>query len=94
MIFPQHIPLPQMNTFSLTETDQLQYDTPRRDYLQANPLPMNLARPDIDMLMQDIDISNFSLAHLDAFCSPQNGSKGMPHRYQRLSIQTDAINSQ
>jgi hypothetical protein len=57
MIFPQHIPLPQMDTFSMTETDQLQYDTPPGDYLQANPLPMNLARPDMDMLMQDIDIS-------------------------------------
>jgi hypothetical protein len=94
MIFPEHIPLPQMNTFSMTETDQLQYDTPRGDYLQANPLPMNLARLDMDMLMQDIDISNFSLANPLTFCSPQNGSNGMPHRYQRLNIQTDAINSQ
>jgi hypothetical protein len=83
-----------MNTFSMTETDQLQYDTPLGDYLQANPLPMNLAPPDKDLLMQDIDISNFSLADLDAFCSPQNGSSGMPHRYQRPNIQTDAINSQ
>jgi len=83
-----------MDTFSMTETDQLQYDTPPGDYLQANPLPMNLARPDMDMLMQDIDISNFSLADLDAFCSAQNGSNGMPHRYQRLNIQTDAIDSQ
>jgi hypothetical protein len=83
-----------MNTFSMTEPDQLQYDAPRGHYLQANPLPMSLARPDMDMLMQDIDISNFSLADIDAFCSPQNGSNGMPHRYQRLNIQTDAINSQ
>jgi hypothetical protein len=53
MIFLQHIPLPQMNTFSMTEPDQLQYDAPRGHYLQANPLPMSLARPDMDMLMQD-----------------------------------------
>jgi hypothetical protein len=94
MIFPQHIPLPQRNTFNMTETDQLQYDTTRGDYLKTNPIPMNLARPDIDMLMQDIDISSFSLADLDAFCSPQKNSNGMPHRYQRDNIQTDAINSQ
>jgi hypothetical protein len=94
MMFPQHMPLPQINTFNMTETDQLQYNTPRGDYLQTNPLAMNLTRPDMDMLMQDIDISNFSLADLDAFCSPQNPSKGMPHRYQRFNILTDTMNSQ
>jgi hypothetical protein len=94
MIFPQHTPLPQINTFNMTETDQLQYNTPRGDYLQTNSLPMNLARPDMDMLMQDIDVSNFSLADLDAFCSPQKRSNGMPHRYQRLNIQNNAINRQ
>ena len=94
MIFPQHIPLPQMNTFTMIETGQLQYDTSRGECLQANPQPMNLAGPDMDMLMQDIDISNFSLADIDALCPPQNGLNGMLQRHRRLNIPTDAYHSQ
>jgi hypothetical protein len=80
MIFSQHTTLPQLSTFNTTQTDQ--YYTSNGGFLQTNPQPMSFTGPDMDMLMQDIDMSNFSPADLDAVYSPPKGSNGMPLRHQ------------
>jgi hypothetical protein len=94
MIFPQQPTFPELDTYSTSETDQLQYQNPPGGFPQATPQPMSFPRLDMDMLMQDVHMSNFSLADLDALCSSPNDSIGMLVRYRPILNQTDFINSQ
>ena len=80
---------PQPSSFGPAQTEKL--GATNGGFLQTDPQVMAFMEADIDMMIPDIDVSNFNPADFDSIYSLPNGSNGIPLKHRLSLITADTV---
>ena len=91
---PDHVilnraPFLQPSSFSPAQTEKL--GATNGGFLQTDPQVMAFMEADIDMMIPDIDVSNFNPADFDSIYSLPNGSNGISLKHRLSLITADTV---